>query len=104
MTHFVLRAYCGLNGPKGAQGEEDREAIVAELCRQFFPNGVTTYDAVGLWAGYGEERTVVVELITTAEDLTRDRDLIRRLAAAYKMEGEQEAVMLACQPIDAELI
>ena len=104
MTHFILRAYCGLNGPKGEQGSEDREALLAEICRGFFPNGITTYDAVGLWAGYGEERTVVVELITTAEDLLRDRDLIRRLAAAYKMEAEQEAVLLTCQPIDAELI
>jgi hypothetical protein len=103
MTQTVFRAYCGLNGPHGDDGREtEREAIVVELCQKWFPNGVTTYDAVGLWKGNNQERTIVVEVITDCAN--RDHDLMRRLAAEYKMLANQEAVMITRQEIEADFV
>lgn len=98
----VLRAFCGLNGPRGDDGRAtDREALIVELCQKWFPNGCTTYDGVGLWAGNGQERTVIVEVVT---DKSADSDLIRRLASEYKMLGNQESVMLTAQELTADFI
>jgi hypothetical protein len=103
MTHTVLRAYCGLNGIHGDDGKTtEREALIVELCEKWFPNGCTTYDAVGLWNCGGQERTIIVEVISDGYDTARDR--IRRFAGEYKAFGEQEAVLLTAQPIEADFV
>jgi hypothetical protein len=100
---YVIRAYCGLNGAHGDDGKStQREALIVTLCEKHFPAGVTTYDAVGLWAGCGQERTVVVELIT--DNLAADYNKLRLFAANYKDSAAQECVMLTKQLIDADFI
>lgn len=100
---YVIRAYCGLNDAHGDDGRSaEREALIVTLCEKHFPAGVTTYDAVGLWAGCGQERTVVVELIT--DKLAADYNKLRLFAADYKHSAAQECVMLTKQSINADFI
>lgn len=99
----LLRAYCGLNSCNGDDGRStDREAILVELCDKFFPTGCTTIDAVGLWKGYNQERTVIIEIITDRPDV--DYIKLSEVAGRYKELAQQETVLITRQPIQAELI
>lgn len=98
----ILRAYCGLKGPGGYSREQEREALLVELSEKYFPAGLTSYDAVGLWANGGQERTIILEVIT--DNPSRDYFKLTGLAAEYKEQGQQEAVLLTKQNINASFI
>lgn len=98
----ILRAYCGLKGPGGYKEEHERECLLVQLSEKHFPAGLTSYDAVGLWAGGGQERTVILEVISDTP--TRDSHALRRLAAEYKELGQQETVLLTAHNTDASFV
>lgn len=98
----LLRAYCGLKGPGGYKEEHERECLLVELSEKYFPAGLTSYDAVGLWAGGGQERTVILEVLS--DQASRDYRQLINLAAEYKERGQQEAVLLTTQTINADFI
>lgn len=98
----VLRAYCGLKGPGGFSREQEREALIVELSEKYFPAGLTSYDAVGLWANGGQERTIILEVLT--DQPARDYRQLLNLAAEYKEQGQQEAVLLTQQSIQADFV
>lgn len=98
----ILRAYCGLKGPGGYKEEHERECLLVQLSEKYFPAGLTSYDAVGLWADGGQERTVILEVLT--DQSARDYRQLLNLAAEYKERGQQEAVLLTRQNVAADFV
>ena len=98
----ILRAYCGLKGPGGYKKEHERECLLVQLSEKYFPAGLTSYDAVGLWADGGQERTVILEVLT--DQSARDYRQLLNLAAEYKERGQQEAVLLTRQNVAADFV
>ena len=97
---LVSRIYLGLNTPNGDNFDkavEEREAWIATECEELFPQGCTTYDAVGIWKG-DQERVIIVEIMHTSKT---PADTLAKLGIAYKNYARQEAVFFTQQEITA---
>jgi len=100
----LLSLYCGLESP--ALSEAQCRNRLGNLAAKFLPNGHTILEASGRWhspeRGIVDEPTLVVQVFAE-----RGSDLWRAaydLAAAYKDEARQDAVIVVRQEIEADFV
>ncbi len=96
------RLFCGRSIPDGGEvtdAEVDR--FLDEVVTPRFPEGFTSWTAVGNWRGV-EERTLVLEFLHP-----HGRELdekVREVAAEYRRRFRQQAVMRVTEPAFIQFI
>jgi hypothetical protein len=96
------RLFCGLSIPGGgAVADADVDKFLADVVTPRFPEGFTTWTAVGNWRGE-EEKTLVLELL---HPYGRNFDeKVREIAEEYRTRFRQQAVMRVTEPAFMEFI
>lgn len=96
------RLFCGRSIPDGGEvSDADVAAFLDEVVTPRFPEGFTSWTAVGNWRGE-EEKTLVLELL---HPYGRGFDeKVREIAAEYRKRFRQQAVMRVSEPAFMEFI
>lgn len=96
------RLFCGRSIPGGGEvTDADVERFLDEVVTPRFPEGFTSWTAVGNWRGE-EEKTLVVEFL---HPYGRELDeKVREVAAEYRRRFRQQAVMRVTEPAFIQFI
>jgi hypothetical protein len=99
------RIFCGMTRSDGAVSETEWERFCEEYVTTEFPDGYTALRATGYWKSDGdsaamrEDARIIVVLAPSGAE-----DKIRRIARQYGRLFQQEAVLIATSPADAEFV
>jgi hypothetical protein len=96
------RLFCGRSIPGGGEvTEADLDKFFDEVVTPRFPEGFTSWTAVGNWRGE-EEKTLVLEFL---HPYGRGFDQkVREIAGEYRKRFRQQAVMRVTEPALMEFI
>jgi len=96
------RLFCGRSIPGGGEvTDADVDAFLDEIVTPRFPEGFTSWTAVGNWRGE-EEKTLVLEFL---HPYGRGFDeKVHEIAAEYRRRFRQQAVMRVTEPALMEFI
>jgi len=96
------RLFCGRSIPGGgAVTDADVDKFLDEVVTPRFPEGFTSWTAVGNWRGE-EEQTLVLEFV---HPYGRSYDTkVREIADEYRKRFRQQAVMRVTEPAILEFI
>lgn len=96
------RLFCGRSIPDGGEvTDADVDRFLDEVVTPRFPEGFTSWTAVGNWRGE-EEKTLVLEFL---HPYGREFDeKVREVAAEYRRRFRQQAVMRVTEPAFMEFI
>ncbi len=96
------RLFCGRSIPDGGEvTDADVEEFLDEFVTPRFPEGFTSWTAIGNWRGE-EEKTLVLEFL---HPYGRDFDQkVREIAEEYRRRFRQQAVMRVTSPALMEFV
>ena len=96
------RLFCGRSIPGGGEvTDADVDRFLDEVVTPRFPEGFTSWTAVGNWRGE-EEKTLVLEFL---HPYGRELDeKVREVAAEYRRRFRQQAVMRVTEPAFIQFI
>jgi len=103
-SYSRLTFYIGLHSstlPNGAFDVEARKGLALLILAREFPKGLTSVRTVGQWAGV-EEPSLCVEAVV--EDSPRLRERARAAAYTLALRLKQDAVAVAFDAVDFELV
>ena len=96
------RLFCGRSIPGGGEvSDADVDAFLEEVVTPRFPEGFTSWTAVGNWRGE-EEKTLVLEFLHPYGRSFDDK--VREIAEEYRRRFRQQAVLRVTGPARMELI
>lgn len=96
------RLFCGRSIPDGGEvSDQEVERFLDEVVTPRFPEGFTSWTAVGNWQG-DEEPTLVLEFVHPyGHDFDRK---VREIAEEYRRQFRQQAVLRVTEPAVMEII
>ncbi len=95
------KVFCGMSSPEGEVSEADWRRFCDEHVAAAFPDGYTSFEAIGCWKGSADttaRENSRVLLIVAAADA---RDKVMELARQYRRMFHQEAVLVVTSNGDA---
>ena len=103
---------CGLDTPWAADliTTDDARHLVLKLAAEAFPHGHTIREVTGRWSDRNSVTITepTVEAVWVASDAQvasgEAHERVSAMAAAYKDQARQEAVMVTAQQVDAWLV
>jgi hypothetical protein len=96
------RLFCGRSIPDGGEvTDADVGKFLDEVVTPRFPEGFTTWTAVGNWRGE-EEKTLVIEFLHPYGRSFDEK--VREIADEYRKRFRQQAVMRVTEPALMEFI
>ena len=98
------KVFCGLSSEQGEVSEDAWNRFCDQYVSAAFPDGYTVLDASGYWRSGSDltakERSKVILIVAPASA----KEKVLLLARQFRHEFDQNAVLVSCSEIEADLV